>query len=197
MVSTRRARRVAVLAVAMGVLAPQPAYAHGAGGTSDALSIGLVVAAAIALWLFLDPRRRSRMSKRLRWGLGAAAAVLVVGAVTVPAWGPQGSPSKDRPETTARLAIVAPVAGAVTGRDVEVRLRLDGGTLVPQSSSIELVPDGGHIHTYLDGKLLSLVDGLYQEVKGLAPAPTTCGPSSSPPITARSRTASSRPSCSR
>lgn len=164
-------RRWLVALVAAGAMAPQPAYAHGAGGVSDGLSALLLIATGIAVFSFQSLKRRSEMSKRLRWALVPLAAVLLVGAFTVTSWGPKAKPSKIRPETAARLAIVEPAPGALTGPDVNLKLRLDGGIVVPQSQATELVPDGGHIHTYLDGKLVSMVDGLQQDLRGLAPGP--------------------------
>lgn len=76
----------------------------------------------------------------------------------------------DRPTTTARLAIVSPTAGQITGPDVDVKLRLDGGTIVPATNT-KLVPDGGHIHAYVDDQLLSMTYGLEQQLTGLKPGP--------------------------
>jgi hypothetical protein len=155
------------------VLAPQPASAHGAGAATDALSTGLLVAAGASVWWFKSLTRRSEMVKKLRWALLPVAALAVIGAFTVTSWGPKSGPSKVRPETAARLAIVSPAPSSVTGPDVTVRLRLDGGHIVPQSQATENVPDGGHIHTYVDNKLISMVDGLEQDLRGLSPGPHT------------------------
>lgn len=170
---TRAARRWVVALVAAVVLAPQPASAHGAGGATDALSTGLLVAAGALVWWFKSLTRRSEMVKKLRWALVPVAALAVIGAFTVTSWGPKSGPSKVRPETAARLAIVDPAPSSVTGPDVTLRLRLDGGHIVPQSQATENVPDGGHIHTYVDNKLISMVDGLEQDLRGLPPGPHT------------------------
>lgn len=166
----RRRWALAATVVAF-VLMPQPAWAHGAGGSTDAISTGLLVATGAAVFGFRSLKARSGAAQRLRWGLLPLAAVLLVGSLTVTSWGPKHAPSKIRPETSARLAIVEPVAGTLTGPDVALRLELVGGTIVPQSQASELVPDGGHIHTYLDGKLVSMVDGLTQDLRGLAQGP--------------------------
>lgn len=113
------------------------------------------------------------MAKKLRWALVPVAALAVIGAFTVTSWGPKSGPSKIRPETAARLAIMEPAASSVTGTDIVLRLRLDGGHIVPQSQATENVPDGGHIHTYVDNKLISMVDGLDQDLRGLSPGPHT------------------------
>lgn len=69
-----------------------------------------------------------------------------------------------RPRSTATLLILSPQAGAVvTGRVVHVRLSLTGGRIVPQTS-LDLRPDLGHVHLYLDGKVVSMSYGLDQDV---------------------------------
>ena len=170
---SRTASKAVIALVTAVVLAPQPAWAHGAGGVTDGLSTALLVAAGASVWWFKSLTGRSEISKRLRWALVPVAAVLVVGAFTVTSWGPKAKPSENRPETAARLAIVDPAPSSVTGPDVTLRLRLDGGTIVPQSQATGLVPDGGHIHTYVDNQLISMVDGLEQDLTGLSPGPHT------------------------
>ena len=76
---------------------------------------------------------------------------------------PAASPS---PTTSARLSstgkvtILEPVAGAVVqGGKVRVRIKLDGGMIVPQVSS-NLKPNEGHIHLLLDGRVVQLLGSL-------------------------------------
>jgi hypothetical protein len=85
---------------------------------------------------------------------------------------PQAKPSAKRPTTSARLAIVAPTPDETTGPDVTLTLDLTGATLAPAGST-RLLPTEGHVHLYLDGKLISMSYGLSQDVKGLAPGPHT------------------------
>jgi hypothetical protein len=169
--ATARRRLVAVTGAV--VLAPRAALAHGAGGATDGLSTALLIGAGAVVWWFKTLKSRSERARRLRWWLTPAVALLVLGALTATIWGPKPKPAKNRPSTAARLAILAPEPNAVTGPDVTVRLRLDGGRIVPQSQANGLVPDGGHVHTYVDGRLVSMVDGLEQQIRGLAPGPHT------------------------
>jgi len=74
----------------------------------------------------------------------------------------------DRPSTTARIRIASPEQDAKTGPNVHIVIELIGGKLVPLGST-KLVPDGGHIHVSVDGKVTSMTAGLEQDVNGLAP----------------------------
>jgi hypothetical protein len=60
----------------------------------------------------------------------------------------------------------------VTGPELEVVVRLDGGTIVDPAST-RLTPDSGHIHLSVDGKLVSMTYGVVQvvDVARLAPGP--------------------------
>lgn len=100
-----------------------------------------------------------------------AIPVGIAVALLPAACGSDGKP-KERPATQARLVVVEPAQGAVVPtRTVTVRLRLDGGRIVPQSSTA-LQPDGGHIHTYVDGKLVTMTSDLEQTLD-LSPGPHT------------------------
>ncbi len=166
-------RRWLVALAAAVVLSPRPAFAHGGAGPTDGLSTALLIGAGGVVWWFKTLRSRSERARRLRWWLIPAVGVFVIAALTAALWGPKPKPAKIRPVTAARLAILEPASNDVTGPNVTVRLRLDGGRIVPQSQATGLVPNGGHIHTYVDGRLIAMVDGLEQVVRGLAPGPHT------------------------
>ena len=69
-----------------------------------------------------------------------------------------------RPSSPATVAIVEPAQGAtITGDAVHVTLRLDGATIVPQTST-EIRPDQGHVHLYVNGVLVSMNYGLEQDL---------------------------------
>jgi hypothetical protein len=95
---------------------------------------------------------------------------LLLGVLLVGLGAGCGSQSKPRPVTPARLAITAPAPNEVTGPDVALRLDLVGGTIVPQTSN-RLTPTEGHVHLYVDSKLVSMTYGLTEDLKGLAPGP--------------------------
>lgn len=78
-------------------------------------------------------------------------------AAPTPAAGP-------RPASTATLRILSPVPGAVVhGTELHVRLQLTGAKIVPQTSA-HITPDTGHIHLSLDGRVVSMLYGLDQDV---------------------------------
>lgn len=82
--------------------------------------------------------------------------------------GPTASPS-DRPSSTARLSIVSPkVSEIVHGSTVDLRVKLKGAKLVPATTT-DIVPDEGHLHVILDDTLISMTQGLEQEIPDVPP----------------------------
>lgn len=146
-----------------------------AGGVPEFVSTGLVGAAVVTGWIG-QSRLRGRgfgsLARPVAWGLVAVAPVALIASVVVPSrvWPP---PATVRPRSTATIAIVTPTKGqVVTGDQLDVRLRLTGGRIVP-SSSTTLTPDTGHIHLFLDGAIVSMTYGTVQKVPvaGLSPGP--------------------------
>jgi hypothetical protein len=75
----------------------------------------------------------------------------------------------ERPSSTAELSIVSPDNGEVVrGSRVDLRLRLEGATIVPQTST-DLKPDEGHVHVLLDDTLISMIEGLEQVIRDVEP----------------------------
>lgn len=99
------------------------------------------------------------------------AAGLTVGAACGPRAAPRAEPApgatpaiKERPRSTATIAISEPAAGAViTGERLRVRLNLAGGHVILETRTT-LTPDEGHIHLLLDGKLVSMTYGTEQDI---------------------------------
>ncbi len=111
---------------------------------------------------------------RRRWAATGIAVLLL------PLWlgcspraqtnAPSGPAPGPRPRSTASLAILTPAPGSeVTGPTLRVKLRLTGGEIVPQTST-NLTPDKGHVHLSLDGKVISMIYGVEQDV------PVAAGP---------------------
>jgi hypothetical protein len=102
-----------------------------------------------------------------RRGLAILGAALLLAAcsgqpaATEPSLPPSLGP---RPSSPATVEIVQPTSGqTVTGQTVHVVLRLNGATIVPQTSTA-IRPDEGHVHLYVNGVLVSMNYGLEQDL---------------------------------
>ncbi len=74
-----------------------------------------------------------------------------------------------RPSSTAILTIVAPKIGAVVkGSTVDVKVDLQGATIVPATST-NLRPDQGHLHVILDDQLVTMTAKTETVIPGVAP----------------------------
>jgi len=135
-----------------------------ADGTGSSVDEGvqslLFLATLILAWVGVS-RIRGTGFRRLPRAAGWAATALAVGALVaafvVP---PRLRPTiaTVRPSTTARLEILSPRPGQEfqgDPADVPVTLRLTGGKIVAFTSS-RLVPNEGHVHLILDGRLVSM-----------------------------------------
>lgn len=76
-----------------------------------------------------------------------------------------------RPLSTAKLAILQPTSGqTLSGKDVEVKLSLEGGTVTTVTvSSARIKPNIGHIHLRLDGKTITLLGHLDNHIMNVKP----------------------------
>lgn len=110
------------------------------------------------------------MTHTHRITLISRAGLLIAVVALTTCGGNKSSTSGDRPSTTARLAIVSPKAGDITKPNLEVKLDLQGGQIVPASTT-SLVNNAGHIHAYLDDKLVSMTYTLNQRLTALTPGP--------------------------
>lgn len=171
----RAALALAAACTATQVAIATPAWAHGGlNGPADNVATLLVIAALVVLftWLRLRKRPLSTGRRRALPALPAAAVVLVGLAVVTPSF-VRTTPSKKRPLTAARLRILSPAAGAHTGADVDVKLSLTGGRVVPEQQvlPVKLPGDQGHIHVRLDGNIVSMAYSLDQKLTNLSPGP--------------------------
>jgi hypothetical protein len=77
-------------------------------------------------------------------------------------------PAAARPSSPAKLAIMSPRNGQSVGERPELRLELDGGKIVNQTTT-RVQGDEGHIHLHVDGKLIDMNYGLRQRLPQLPP----------------------------
>ncbi len=79
-----------------------------------------------------------------------------------------------RPSTNATLAIVSPTPSQVTGPDLNIEVKVTGGTVLPPAQvSGPLRGDQGHIHVSIDGKLVQMAYTNHAQLTGLTPGPHT------------------------
>ena len=80
-----------------------------------------------------------------------------------------GQPITQRPSSPAKLTILSPKNGAVVhGTDVPVRVRLQGATIVPASTT-HIVPTEGHLHVYIDDQIVAMNFGTTDVVHDVKP----------------------------
>jgi hypothetical protein len=72
-----------------------------------------------------------------------------------------------RPHTDARLLILSPTPNEITGPNVVLRFQVLGATVSP-AQLLHIVPNEGHIHVSLDGKLVVMAYAVSTTVAGLA-----------------------------
>ncbi len=140
---------------------------HG-GDTATTIGVG-----TLAGLLLFRPWRRSAMSataKFSRWTLPLVlATVMTAGACGS---GSGTGSSGPRPNTDARLEILAPAPNATMPPSFKLELNLVGAKVVPpEQTNAPVRGDEGHIHVTLDGKLISMTYGLSQDINNLAAGP--------------------------
>ena len=95
---------------------------------------------------------------RAAWAVAAALAVsLLLGACGGSGATGSASPTPSpRPSSPAKIEILSPRNGAtVKGPTVHVRVLLTGATIVPATTT-HITPTQGHLHVFLDGKIVSM-----------------------------------------
>lgn len=124
-------------------------------------------------------QRRTQRPRNRRFR--AAAVAVVVAALALAACSSDGdnggqaatpttaAVAADRPSSPAKLTIETPRQGqTVKQTRPELVLALDGGKVVNQTTT-RVKGDEGHIHLYVDGKLVAMNYGLRQRLPQLPP----------------------------
>jgi hypothetical protein len=154
-----------------------------AGAADESFGVVMLIAGMWVGWIAVSRirgRSFSRIPLTAAWAGVSLALVLVAGAAVLPArvfprTDATATASGPRPASTATIAIERPAANSdVTTQDLEVVLRLEGGTIV-DATSTDLAPDTGHVHLSIDGVLVSMTTGLTQSlsVRALDPGEHT------------------------
>jgi hypothetical protein len=109
-------------------------------------------------------------------GRRVRAVVLLSALLALPACADDGSegtppptpPSATRPSSTAELSVTSPENGVIVrGSTIDLRVDLEGATLVPQTTT-DLAPDEGHLHVLLDDELISMTEGTRQRIRDVS-----------------------------
>jgi hypothetical protein len=138
-----------------------PSLADGVGRADQGVATLLFVAAALFGWVFVRRIRRKGFPSLpigLAWVSAVAAATALVSAIVLP---PIIRPENaTRPRSPARVEIEAPQDGAISESvKVPVRVRVIGGRVV-RTTSADLTSDTGHVHLYLDRRLIFMAYSL-------------------------------------
>ena len=142
--------------------------ADGPGSIGSTVTSLLAVGAFAAGWVAVRRLLHKGFSGIPQWGAWAAAAVAVTCLVLIFILPSvlQPTPASVRPSSTAQLQIVTPRPGQTFHGDparVPITLRLTDAHIVTFTST-DLRPDEGHIHLFIDGRLVSMTYGLAQKV---------------------------------
>lgn len=144
-----------------------PVLAH--AGRPDELVAELLLVLSLGLaWVGVGRLRRRRfpgLARPAAWGLTALAGGLALLAALLPTvlWR-EPAPATDRPRSVARIEILEPREGqAVSSTSLRLVTRLLGGRVVGPEET-ELRPDTGHVHVYLDDRLVAMSYAPEQEI---------------------------------
>jgi hypothetical protein len=109
----------------------------------------------------------TKVRRTLAIGLGAIA-VIAASCGGGGSGGPSTTPSV-RPSSPATISVVEPKNGAVVhGSTVHLLVAIKGARIV-RPTSTHIVPTQGHVHVYLDARLISMNYGLTQTIRGVKP----------------------------
>lgn len=117
----------------------------------------------------MTTRGSGKATGRLAASLLMASLLLAAcGGGSAGSGGPTSTPTA-RPSSPATIRILAPANGAVVhGPKVRVRVALTGARIVDVTTT-HITPTTGHLHLYLDGKIISMNYQLTQTIPSVPP----------------------------
>ena len=147
--------------------ATAPLFAHG-GRPDELIAEILILVTLVVAWVGIARVRGkgvAKMPKVLGWVLVGLAPALLVIAILVPTVIMRvPAPAANRPSSAAVLRIAEPLEGQrVSTATLDVVTRITGATVVG-SSATEVTPDTGHVHIYVDDRLMSMSYAPEQEI---------------------------------
>jgi hypothetical protein len=138
----------------------------------------MVAGGAVMAWTARN-RLRGRGFERIpRWGawslIGVSGVVLIAAFVIPAEFMRPKPPAAVRPASTATVAFTEPTPEEhVSGQIMEVSVALTGGKVVATTSTT-LTRDSGHLHLYIDDRLISMAYGATRQqvpIADVAPGP--------------------------
>ena len=115
-----------------------------------------------------SPSRSLKPPRRRSAGILALTLFCLAGLALAACGGGGTSTTSARPRTDAKLLILSPTPNEETGPNVAVKFEVDGATVSPPQKN-KLVPNEGHIHVSVDGRLVVMSYGTSTELTGLSP----------------------------
>lgn len=114
------------------------------------------------------PKSPFRSLRPTRLACLRLVSVAVVAAVILAGCGGSTTKKVARPHTDAQLFVVSPTPNEVTGPTLVIRFEVKGATVSPPNKLV-IVPNEGHIHVSVDGKLVVMSYGVTTTLHNLAP----------------------------
>jgi hypothetical protein len=138
----------------------------------------MVASGAVMAWTARNRLRGRGFDRMPTWGawslIGISGIVLVAAFVIPAAFMRPKAPAAVRPASTATVSFTEPTPGQhVSGETMEVSVALTGGKIVATTSTT-LTPDTGHLHLYIDDRLISMAYGATRQqvpIADLQPGP--------------------------
>lgn len=147
---------------------PSPLLAHALNNGVDAVTSALL-AAEVGLFAWFMHLRRQPERSWLQWALPPVLVGVLVAAFTAGSWVPKSTPPGGALDTNARVELLSPTAGeTIHGSKLHVVVRVVGGRVVPLTDT-RTRRDAGHVHLFVDDRIVAMTNGLDEELSEVPP----------------------------